>query len=120
MKRYRPLVFLGVALFLGLVTSFLVFSWLQNEKNRLMAAPIPLSKNVQVLVSNADLSWGIKLTPEMMQLQEFPPGAIPEGAAPRGRARAAIVLPPRFEAIHRGPRSGAGGAPCRRMTSALR
>lgn len=79
MKRYRPLTFLGVALLLGLVTSFLVFSWLQNEKNRLMAAPIPLSKNVPVLVSNADLSWGIKLTPEMMQLQEFPPGAIPEG-----------------------------------------
>ncbi|MBU6481265.1 MAG: Flp pilus assembly protein CpaB [Nitrospirae bacterium] len=79
MKRYRPLAFFGVALLLGLVTSILVFSWLQNEKNRLMAAPIPLSKNVQVLVSNADLPWGTKLTPEMMQLQEFPSGAIPEG-----------------------------------------
>jgi pilus assembly protein CpaB len=79
MKRYRPLVFFGVALVLGLVTSLLVFSWLQNEKNRLMAAPIPLSRNAQVLVSNADLSWGTKLTPEMMQLQEFPSGAIPEG-----------------------------------------
>jgi pilus assembly protein CpaB len=79
MKRYRPLAFLGVALLLGLITSFFVFSWLQNEKNRLMAAPIPLTKNVQVLVSNADLSWGTKLTPEMMQLQEFPSGAIPEG-----------------------------------------
>lgn len=79
MKRYRSLAFFGVALLLGLITSFFVFSWLQNEKNRLMAAPIPLSKNVQVLVSNADLSWGTKLTPEMMQLQEFPPGAIPEG-----------------------------------------
>ena len=79
MKRYRPLVFFGVALLLGLITSILVFSWLQNERNRLMAAPIPLTKNVQVLVSNADLSWGTKLTPEMMQLQEFPPGAIPEG-----------------------------------------
>jgi pilus assembly protein CpaB len=79
MKRYRPLVFFSVALLLGLITSFLVFSWLQNEKNRLMAAPIPLSRNVQVLVSNADLSWGTKLTPEMMQLQEFPSGAIPEG-----------------------------------------
>ena len=79
MKRYRPLAFLAVALLLGLVTSFLVFSWLQNEKNRLMAAPIPLSRNVQVLVSNADLSWGTKLAPEMMQLQEFPSGAIPEG-----------------------------------------
>ena len=79
MKRYRPLAFFGVALVLGLVTSVLVFTWLQNEKNRLMAAPIPLSQNVQVLVSNADLSWGTKLTPEMMQLMEFVPGAVPEG-----------------------------------------
>jgi len=79
MKRYRPLVFFGLALVLGLVTSILVFSWLQNEKNRLMAAPIPLSKNVQVLVANGDLTWGTKLTPEMLQLQEVPPGVIPEG-----------------------------------------
>jgi pilus assembly protein CpaB len=79
MKRYRPLVFFGVALLLGLITSIMVFSWLQNEKNRLMAAPLPLTKNVQVMVANADLSWGTKLTPEMMQVQEVPPGAIPEG-----------------------------------------
>jgi len=79
MKRYRPLVFFGLALVLGLVTSILVFSWLQNEKNRLMAAPIPLSKNVQVLVANGDLTWGTKLTPEMLQVQEIPPGVIPEG-----------------------------------------
>src|SRR5262245_2697874 len=79
MKRYRPLVFFGVALLLGLITSVLVFSWLQNEKNRLMAAPIPLTRNVQVVVSNADLAWGTKLTPEMMQVQDFPPGAVPEG-----------------------------------------
>ena len=79
MKRYRPLVFFGVAVVLGLVTSLLVFTWLQNEKTRLMAAPIPLSQNVQVLVANADLAWGTKLTPEMMQPMEFVPGAIPEG-----------------------------------------
>jgi len=79
MKRYRPLVFFGVAVVLGLVTSLLVFTWLQNEKTRLMAAPIPLSQNVQVLVANADLAWGTKLTPEMLQPMEFVPGAIPEG-----------------------------------------
>jgi pilus assembly protein CpaB len=79
MKRYRALIFFGVALLLGLVTSVLVFSWLQSEKNRLLAAPLPLSKNVQVVVSNADLIWGTKLTPEMMQLQELPPGVLPEG-----------------------------------------
>lgn len=79
MKRYRPLVFFSVALVMGLVTSVLVFTWLQNEKNRLMAAPIPVSQNVQVLVANADLPWGTKLTPEMMQLMEFVPGAVPEG-----------------------------------------
>jgi pilus assembly protein CpaB len=79
MKRYRPLAFFGVALLLGLITSGLVFSWLQNEKSRLLAAPIPVTKNPQVVVSNADLAWGTKLTPEMMQLQELPAGAIPEG-----------------------------------------
>src|SRR5262245_3569019 len=79
MKRYRPLVFFGLALVLGLVTSVLVFTWLQNEKNRLMAAPIPVAKNPQVVVANADLPWGTKLTPEMMQMQEIPAGAIPEG-----------------------------------------
>jgi pilus assembly protein CpaB len=72
-------VFFGLALILAFVTSILVFSWLQNEKNRLLAAPIPLSTNVQVVVANADLPWGTKLTPEMMQMQDFPPGAIAEG-----------------------------------------
>jgi pilus assembly protein CpaB len=61
------------------MTSILVFSWLQNEKNRLMAAPIPLTQNVQVVVANADFAWGTKLTPEMVQVQEFPSGVIPEG-----------------------------------------
>lgn len=79
MKRYRPLAFFGVAVVLALVTSILVFTWLQNEKSRLMAAPIPVSQNVQVLVANADLPWGTKLTPEMMQVMEFLPGAVPEG-----------------------------------------
>jgi pilus assembly protein CpaB len=79
MKRYRPLVFFGIAVVLGLVTSILVFSWLQNEKNRLMAAPIPLTQNVKVVVANGDFAWGTKLTPEMVQTQEFPSGSIPEG-----------------------------------------
>jgi len=79
MKRYRPLVFFGIALVLALVTSVLVFSWMQNEKNRLMAAPIPVIKNPQVLVVTADLAWGTKLTPEMMQMQEVPAGMLPEG-----------------------------------------
>lgn len=79
MKRYRPLVFFGLALVLGVITSVLVFSWLQNEKSRLLAATLPTSKNVQVLVANADIPWGTKLTPEMVLMQEIPPGAIPEG-----------------------------------------
>lgn len=79
MKRYRALMFFGTAVLLGLVTSFLVFSWLQNEKSRLMAATLSLTKNVPVLVANADLTWGTKLTPEMMQVQELPSDSVPEG-----------------------------------------
>lgn len=79
MKRYRPLVFFGIALMLGLVTSILVFSWLQNEKDRLMAAPLTLTKKVSVVVANADLIWGTQLTPEMVQVQEFQSDSLPEG-----------------------------------------
>ena len=79
MKRYRPVAFFGVAIVLALLTSLMVFSWLQNEKSRLMAAPIPANKNIQVLVSNSDLAWGTKLTAEMMQLQELPPEVLPKG-----------------------------------------
>ena len=78
MKRYRPLIFFGLALLLAFVTSVLVFSWMQNEKNRLMAAPI-LVKHPQVVVANADLAWGTKLTPEMVQMQELPAEVLPEG-----------------------------------------
>ena len=79
MKRYRPLVFFGLAVVLAILTSVMVFTWMQNEKNRLMAAPIPVNKNVQVLVSNSDIAWGTKLTAEMMQMQELPPDVLPEG-----------------------------------------
>jgi pilus assembly protein CpaB len=79
MKRYRPLVFFGLALVLAFVTSVLVFSWMQNEKNRLMAAPIPVINHPQVVVANADLAWGTKLTPEMVVMQEVPAGVLPEG-----------------------------------------
>src|SRR5262245_16094795 len=79
MKRYRPLVFFGLAVVLAILTSVMVFTWMQNEKNRLMAAPIPANKNVQVLVSNSDIPWGTKLTAEMMQMQELPPEVLPEG-----------------------------------------
>jgi pilus assembly protein CpaB len=92
MKRYRPLVFFGLALVLGLVTSVMVFSWLQNEKNRLLAAPIPLSRNVQVVVATADLPWGTKLSPEMVQVQEFPTGAIADGHFTDGEALKDRVL----------------------------
>ena len=79
MKRYRPLAFFGLAVVLGIVTSVLVFTWLQEEKSRLLAASLPMGKNVQVAVANADIAWGTKVTPEMVQMQEVPSGVIPEG-----------------------------------------
>lgn len=79
MKRYRPLIFFGLALVLSVITSVLVFSWLQNEKDRLMAAPLPLTTKVSVVVANADLTWGTQLTPEMVQVQEYQSDSLPEG-----------------------------------------
>lgn len=79
MKRYRALILFCAAVGLGLITSFLVFSWLQGEKSRLMSTPLSTTKNIQVVAASADLSWGTKLTPEMIQQLDLPAGAVPEG-----------------------------------------
>lgn len=80
MKKYRPYIFFGSAAVIGLITSLLVMGWLQNAANSHVAeAVIPIVSTAEVVVTKADLSWGTKLTPEMLQVVNYPAGALPEG-----------------------------------------
>ena len=80
MKKYRPQLFFAAAVVIGLITSLLVMGWLRNaELQRVAEAAISVVTTGEVVVAKSDLAWGTKLTPEMLQVVNYPAGAIPEG-----------------------------------------
>ncbi len=80
MQKYRPQLFFGAALVIGLVTSFLVMGWLRDaELRRVAEAAVPVVSTGEVVVAKGELSWGTKLTPEMLQVVSYPAGALPDG-----------------------------------------
>lgn len=80
MKKYRPQLFFAAAIVIGLITSFLVMGWLRDADLRHVAeAAIPIVATGEVVVAKADLAWGTKLTPEMLQVVNYPAGSLPEG-----------------------------------------
>jgi len=80
MRKYRPQLFFAGAVVIGLITAVLVMGWLQDVNMRRVAeAAIPTVATGEVVVAKADLAWGTKLTPEMLQVVNYPAGALPEG-----------------------------------------
>jgi pilus assembly protein CpaB len=80
MKKYRPQLFFAAAVVVGLITSLLVMGWLRNaEMRRVAEAAIPVVSTGEVVVAKADLAWGTKLTPEMLQVVNYPANALPDG-----------------------------------------
>jgi pilus assembly protein CpaB len=80
MQKYRPQLFFAGAVVIGLITALLVMGWLRDVDMRHVAeAAIPTVATGEVVVAKADLAWGTKLTPEMLQVVNYPAGALPEG-----------------------------------------
>lgn len=80
MKKYRPQLFFAAAVVIGLITSLLAMGWLRNAELRQVAeAAMPIVTTAEVVVAKADLAWGTKLTPEMLQVVNYPAGALPDG-----------------------------------------
>ena len=80
MKKYRPQIFFAGAVVIGLITSLLVVGWLRDADLRHVAeAAIPMVSTGEVVVAKADLAWGTKLTPEMLQVVNYPAGNLPNG-----------------------------------------
>jgi pilus assembly protein CpaB len=77
MKKSQPFILLGLAVCMALVTSVLVYNWLQRQPKIVEKVIVPRTDMVAVAVS--DLFWGTKLTPEHMKLVPFPTGSLPEG-----------------------------------------
>ena len=75
MSKTRPFLFLGLAVGIALITSVLIYKKLQGATGDVVAE----EKGVNVAVAGTDITWGTKLTPDMMKVLKFPTGNAPEG-----------------------------------------
>ena len=62
---------------MALITSVLVYNWLQRQPK--VVEKVIGSQTKMVAVAAGDLFWGTKLTPEHIKLVSFPGGNLPEG-----------------------------------------
>ncbi|MGD9851937.1 MAG: Flp pilus assembly protein CpaB [Nitrospirales bacterium] len=79
MGQKRPLVFLGVALGIALVTTVLVYKWLQGQRMVDVAMPEVVVEGVQLAVAKADIPWGTVLTEDSIRMVPYPEDSVPLG-----------------------------------------
>ena len=80
MGQKRPLLFLGGAIGIALVTTVLIFQWLQGQQGSEpdLQAVVEISGS-EIAVASADVPWGTPLTDEVIRFVEYPEGALPVG-----------------------------------------
>ncbi len=76
MKRYKPIIFLVLTLLVALVTSFLVYRWLQEKS---LAIANQRGELLNAVVAVTDLSGGTVIKPEMVKTVPFLKGSLASG-----------------------------------------
>ena len=79
MGQKRPLVFLGVAVGIALVTTILVYQWLQGQKVTEVEPAVVEVEGVGVAVASNDIPWGTPLTEDVVRIVHYPEESIPAG-----------------------------------------
>ncbi|MDH5563133.1 MAG: Flp pilus assembly protein CpaB [Nitrospirota bacterium] len=79
MGQKRPLVFLGVAMGIALVTTFMVYQWLQGQRTSDVAVPEVVMEGVSVAVASADIPWGTPLEGKTVRIIMYPEDGVPAG-----------------------------------------
>jgi pilus assembly protein CpaB len=87
MGKWRPVIFLGLALIIGLIVSILAYNWLQKKAQVGKEAPLVTSP---VAVAVTDLPWGAVLTEDKIKMVPFlianlPPGSFSDPNSLKGR-----------------------------------
>ena len=75
MGKYRALVPLGVAFIIALITSFLIYNFLQ-KKTRVTLVPL---ETQAIAAAVGDIGWGTRLTKEMVKQVDFLKSSLPPG-----------------------------------------
>jgi pilus assembly protein CpaB len=80
MGQKRPLLFLGFALGIALVTTVLIYQWLQGQQGSEPEVQAVVEfEGTAIAVASADIPWGTPLTEEFVRVVEFPDGTLPTG-----------------------------------------
>jgi pilus assembly protein CpaB len=78
MGKYRSVMLLGLAVIVALITSLLIYGYLQRKGK----AQERVIETQPVVVAAADLSWGTALTNEMLKKVDFLKGSLTGGFFP--------------------------------------
>lgn len=79
MGQKRPLVFLGIAMIIALVTTVMVYRWLQGQRMIEGDAPEVVIEGVSVAVASADIPWGTPLGEKAIRVMTYPEEGVPVG-----------------------------------------
>ncbi|MEX0829452.1 MAG: Flp pilus assembly protein CpaB [Nitrospirales bacterium] len=79
MGQKRPVAFLGVAIGIALITTVLVYQWLQGQRVTETVAPEVVVEGVNVAVASTDIPWGTPLTEQTIRMVPYPEGSVPGG-----------------------------------------
>jgi len=82
MFQNRPALFLGLSITIALVTTVMIYNWLNSQKQQ----PVPpVEKEVaaiegmSIAVAGADVAWGTPLTKDMVRMVRYPKENLPTG-----------------------------------------
>lgn len=79
MGQKRPLVFLGIAMAIALVTTVMVYRWLQGQRLIEVNTPEVVVEGVSVAVAGADIPWGTPLAEKTVRIMMYPEEGVPVG-----------------------------------------
>ncbi|RMH09615.1 MAG: Flp pilus assembly protein CpaB [Nitrospirae bacterium] len=80
MFQNRSVLFLGLALAIGLGTTILTYRWLEQQSPEPVQAEEVQRTGVPVAVASTAIAWGTPLTPDMIHVVDYPDTYVPEGA----------------------------------------
>ena len=79
MGQKRPLVFLAIAMGIALVTTVMVYRWLQGQRMIEVDTPEVMVEGVSVAVASADIPWGTPLAEKTVRTILYPEEGVPAG-----------------------------------------
>ena len=75
MGKYRPFIFLGVAIIIAFIASLLIYNYLQSKAK---VKDVTLETQ-SIAVAKVDLNWGTVLNKEMIEMKPFLKKSLPVG-----------------------------------------